>query len=117
MKTETSTIAGNPPDDKANVSGSNGNLSRNEIEAELIKKRKAIEYLQQEIIDLRRKAVLLSDETQWFTEKMETLGRGKKKRETLVGRIHWNEGFKDEDSGEIITVQRTRIVRFDGEWQ
>jgi len=34
----------------------------------------------------------------------------------LVGRIYYNQEFKDEDTGEIITIKRTDVVRVNGEW-
>ncbi len=65
---------------------------------------------------LIEEAYLLTDKVQQFTEKDEIWGRGKNKRSVRVGRIHWKENFKDEDSGEILVLERSCVVRNDGEW-
>lgn len=75
-----------------------------------------IAAINQEILELRRKDALLSDEIQWYKETTETVGRGKNKKQQLVGRIHWKEDFKDDDTGQITTIERCRAVRIDGEW-
>lgn len=49
-----------------------------------------------------------------YKEEHQTFGRGKKKVTKFVGRKYWKEDFKDEDSGEAITIERSRIVRIDG---
>lgn len=59
---------------------------------------------------------MLSDKQQQYTETMETYGRGKKKRTVLTGRIHWKEDFKCENPSGIITIERSCVVRQDGEW-
>lgn len=77
---------------------------------------KQIEKLQKEHIELNRKYMLLSDKHQQFEEKEETTGKGKNKKTQLVGRVHWIQDFKDEDTGEVYKIPRTRIVRVNGEW-
>ena len=63
--------------------------------------------------------MLFSDEKQWFTEKYEeriVSKRPKITRKILVGRVHWNEDVRDDSSGEVFTITRSRVVRMDGEW-
>jgi aspartyl/asparaginyl-tRNA synthetase len=95
-------------------------MTRKEI-AELVEvKQSLIRQLRDEIIQLNIESVLLSDDEQWFTEKMETVtyreNRKKVKKEQMVGRINWKEDFKDEDTDEVITIERSQVVRVDGEW-
>jgi hypothetical protein len=72
---------------------------------------------------LTKQDILLCDETQRFEEKIEeSHPRSKYKKKPhwldgkLVGRIFWNENFKDEHTGEVITIERQQIVRVNGEW-
>jgi FtsZ-binding cell division protein ZapB len=90
---------------------------RQELNEKIDAKSEARELLRLEIIELKKQALLLSDDVQQFEEKKEIIGRGKHKREVLVGRIHWKEDFKDEDTGEVVTIERQQAVRIDGEWQ
>lgn len=79
-----------------------------------------IKQLKTEIIELNREAVLLTDKKQQFTEKEEEVlicGRPKKYETQLIGRIHWKDYFMDDDTGEKIWINRTQIVRVNGEWQ
>ena len=88
---------------------------------DLIEKKEAkIKTLRKEILDLNRESALLSDKKQWFTEENEEIlicGRPKKYETRLMGRIHWNEDFFDEDDGTAITIERSALVRVNGEWQ
>ena len=103
--------------DQPVVSSRHGELSRKEIEATINGNNEAIEKLEAENLELRKQALLLSDDEQQYREEMETHGRGKKKREMLVGRIHWKEEFKDEDTGQSIWIERSQVVRVNGVWQ
>jgi hypothetical protein len=79
-----------------------------------------IKQLKTEITELRKESILLSDKHQQFTEKEEEVlicGRPKKYETKLIGRIHWKDDFVDEDTGDVITIDRTQIVRINGEWQ
>lgn len=83
-----------------------------EIKAE--NKKLIIEYN-----ELQKKDILFCDDQQWFTEVEEEviLKRRPKVTETrLVGRKHWKEDFTDEGTGEIFTIERSRVVRVNGEW-
>lgn len=94
--------------------------TRKQIEADIKAKRELIVKTNEEIRELLKESCLLSDEEQWFTEEMETftkrVNRKKVTEEKLVGRIHWNQNFKDEDTGSVITIKRSQAVRVNGEW-
>lgn len=78
-----------------------------------------INQLKSEIIKLNKESILLSDKQQQFTEEEEEVlvcGRPKKFETKLIGRIHWKEDFIDEDTGNVITIDRTQTVRVNGEW-
>ena len=97
-------------------------MTRNEIELKRRENFDQIETLKLENIKLARQAMLMSDENQQFTEEVENYPDAKKGSTgnilngQLVGRIHWKESFKDEDTGKSIEVERSKIVRFNGEW-
>jgi hypothetical protein len=65
---------------------------------------------------LKEEDMLLCDDQQHYTEEVETWGRGKNKRQVLAGRIHWKEDFKCGDTGKLLTLDRCRVVKQDGEW-
>jgi len=73
--------------------------------------------LKQEYRELVEKDMLLSDRTQQYYEEEITFGRGKNKTTHLCGFITWKEDFIDEDTGNVITIERNKRVRIDGEWQ
>lgn len=79
-----------------------------------------IDALNDERLQVKRDLMLLCDDKQWFEEKMESfVRRSKRKKETiqhLIGRVYWNENFIDEDTGAVVTINRSRVVRQDGEW-
>jgi hypothetical protein len=97
-------------------------MTRQEIEAKRQENFQKIEALKKENIELAKQDILLCDETQRFEEKIESHPKTKYQRKPhwldgkLVGRIFWNENLKDEDTGEVITIERQQIVRVDGEW-
>lgn len=72
--------------------------------------------LRDEKIELRNQSYLLCDKRQWFIEQEETFGRGKKKHTTLVGSVHWKEGFNDLCTGKTHWIERKQIVRINGMW-
>lgn len=76
----------------------------------------AIEQLQRGITLLERENCLICDDKQWYKESIETEPFSKRKETRNVGRIYWNENFTDEDSGETITIERSRMVMINGEW-
>ena len=97
-------------------------MTRNEIEQKRKENFDKIEALKRENIELAKQAILLSDEVQQFTEEIESHPKRKYERKPnyldgkLVGRIHWKESIKDEDTNELFEIKRSQIVRIDGEW-
>jgi len=97
-------------------------MNRNEIKLQAINKRNQINILEKEIEELNKQNLLLSDEDQWFEEKIEasTFRKNRKKvtEEHLIGRVHWKEYFIDEDDPDNkVEIDRSKIVRVDGEWR
>ena len=95
-------------------------MNRKEIQAKMKANNETIERLREENASLYEEDLLLCDDRQWFTEKMETVternGRKREKAQRLIGEVHWKEDFTDEDTGETITIERKRLVRVDGKW-
>ena len=96
-------------------------MTRNEIEQKRKENFDKIEALKRENIELAKQAILLTDEVQQFSEEIESHPKSKYQRKPkyldgkLVGRIHWKESIKDEDTGKSIEIERSQIVRIDGE--
>lgn len=94
--------------------------SRADIENDIAGKEELIKQLESEIIELKKESMLLSDEHQRFTEKEEEVvisRRPKKTEKRLIGRIHWKQWFLDDDTGEKFCIDRSCVVRVNGEWQ
>jgi hypothetical protein len=97
-------------------------MTREQIENQRKANFEKIEALKCENIELARQALLLSDGKQWFTEEIEHHPRRRYERGSneldgkLVGRIHWKENFDDEDTGDVLEIERSQIVRINGEW-
>jgi hypothetical protein len=101
------------------TSNQDGVRCRSDIQAEIESIYEEREKLRIKLEELYKENCLLSDDEQWYTEKEEEqiISRRPKKTETkLIGRVNWNESFKDEDTNEVIWIHRTKVVRVDGEW-
>ncbi len=92
-------------------------MTRKELRSKMSFNNKEIQKLRDKNDVLYKKYLLLSDDEQWFKEEKETIGRGKRKQERLVGRIYWSEDFEDKGTGETITIDRNQVIRVDGEWR
>ena len=94
-------------------------MKRYQIKAKVESKLALIDKLNAEILELRRQNCLLTDKNQQFVEENEEVlvsNRPKKFETKLIGRVHFVQGFKDEDTGEVVKVQRKLVVRINGEW-
>jgi len=97
-------------------------MNRQEIEAKRQENFQKIEALKLENIELAKQNIFLCDDEQWFEEKIESHPKRKYQRKTnfldgkLVGRIFWKENFKDESTGDVVTIERQQVVRVNGEW-
>ena len=96
-------------------------MSKRDKLRELIEsKENAINKLTKEIVELTKEDMLLCDKQQWYTEETREYvisKRPKKTEHRLYGWIHWNEDFKDDDTGNVITIERSEVVRINGVWQ
>ena len=96
-------------------------MKRHIIQRKINNKIAFIDNLKNEILELRRQEVLISDKNQQFVEKEEQVlisGRPKVYETKLVGRIFWKEKFIDQDDPKHpIFIERTQVVRINGEWQ
>jgi FtsZ-binding cell division protein ZapB len=95
-------------------------MNRQEITSTIKAKYEQIEVLQNEIIELKKQGILLSDEQQQYYEKeveVEISKRPKVTEKQLHGLIKWKEYFKDEDRpDEPIEIERNMLVRVNGDW-
>lgn len=102
------------------LSGQGGVRCRADIRKDISIKEKQIESLLLEIEQLNKEDILLSDDEQWFSEKEEEFVvslRPKKVEKHLIGRVTRQEAITDDDSGEILMIDRSIIVRVDGVWR
>jgi hypothetical protein len=86
-----------------------------------------IEQANRNIRALTLELVQISDDEYQYEEKEETWykqksnGRGRRPTKVgethMVGRRHWKEDFVDEDTGNVISIDRSEIVRIDGVWK
>lgn len=96
--------------------------TRQDIKDDLSRVWQGIKKLNAKEEALQKENLLFCDEDQRFEEKVERHERPKYQRSPhqldgkLVGRVFWREGFKDDDTGEIIYVDRERVIRVDGKW-
>jgi hypothetical protein len=95
-------------------------MNRQEITSTIKAKYEQIEVLKNEIIELKKQGILLSDEQQQYYEKeVEVVisRRPKVSEKQLHGFIKWKEYFKDEDRpDEPIEIERNMLVRVNGDW-
>jgi len=79
-----------------------------------------INDLKKENYEISKQLCLLSDEIQQYKEEVEehlVSKRPKRSQRFLIGRVHWKQFFKDESSDGGVWIDRSRIVRINGEWQ
>lgn len=75
-----------------------------------------IAALKQANVELNHQHFMLSDKRQQYKEQEETFGRGKNKETFLIGRIYWKEYFCDESTNKKVLIERSHVVRKNGEW-
>lgn len=93
--------------------------NRKQISNKVKKNLEKIKALEEQNIELLIESYLLSDKIQKYTEQEENIlicGRPKKFETKTIGRIHWEEHFVDEETGNVISIERTQVVRVNGEW-
>ena len=79
-----------------------------------------INFYKAELEKLEKEDILFSDDQQWFVEKEEEVkfrqNRKLIKETRLIGRVYWKEHFVDEDSSELIEIERNQIIRENGKF-
>lgn len=78
-----------------------------------------IAKIENDNVDLIRQSYLLTDSKQQYKQEMETRTISKRPKvteEILVGRIYFKQEFTDEDTGNVIYVERSKAVMINGEW-
>jgi len=93
--------------------------TRKQIENLIKTKQRKINALSDEIDLLRIEELQICDSEQTYEEKEEewVVKRRPITKEThVIGRVHWDEDFIDEDTGDVVTINRSRLVRKDGIW-
>lgn len=93
--------------------------SREQINKEIEMLQCIVANYKEQIFSLHEQALLLSDDKQQFKETLEDVVIKKRPKVTekkLIGRIFWKESFTDESTGNLVYVDRARIVRVNGTW-
>lgn len=85
---------------------------QSEIEECIKAQKKLAVIILNEIIDLRQQKVLCHSDI--FTVEQKNFGTRKEPDFHQVKLMHYDDYFSDEDTGETITIQRTRPVEVDG---
>ena len=94
--------------------------STSSIAKKIRNRRDRIEKLKNQIVDLERSFMMTSNRNQTYVEQVEdvlTSGRPKVYEKKLVGRLNWKQRFKDEDTGQVIVIDRSTVVKVDGEFK
>jgi hypothetical protein len=101
------------------MSNTESTRTRKNIQDDIHSKEIEMNAIGAQIVELKKEAMLLCDKQQRFEEKEELIVTSKRPRRTekrLIGRVFWDEHFVDEGTGEVITVERSEVVRENGEW-
>jgi len=94
-------------------------MTRKEINDLIENKKQSIQVLKNEISELRKQELLMSDEVQQYYEKeveVTVSKRPKKVEKQLHGFIKWKETFKDSSTGKPYEMERNMIIRVNGEF-
>lgn len=92
-------------------------MTRKQIHKKLLENFQKIEALKREKIELEIQNMLLCDDVQQYYEcEVEIKKRGKVIGKQIHGCIKWVESFKDEATGDNISIERTQVVRINGVW-
>lgn len=92
---------------------------RKQFKALMEANKEKIKALQDANTDLEIQLLQICDSQQWYKEEYEDLiisKRPKKTEKIIIGRIYWNEDFRDVAAGPVVTIERSRVVRKDGIW-
>ena len=101
------------------MSNTESTRTRKNIQDDIHSKEIEMSAINAQIAELKKEAMLLCDEQQRYEEKEETPMEYKfapPATPILIGRIYWKEDFIDEETEEVITIERSEVVRENGEW-
>lgn len=89
-------------------------MTRKEINDLIESKKQSIQDLKNEISELRKQELLMSDDVQQYYEKeveVTISRRPKKVEKQLHGFIKWKEIHKDQSTGDHIEIERNMIYK------
>ena len=95
-------------------------MTRDKIYEIISSKEQTIKDLKSDILELRKQGLLLSDDTQQYYEKEVEVVISKRPKvveKQLLGFIKWKEEFLNQEGGEVLSIERNKIVHINGEWQ
>lgn len=90
-------------------------MNQKQLKNRLAKNIEKINALRSENYELSKKIIMSFG----YSEQLEDVvvsKRPKKVEQQLIGRVNFTQDFVDEDSGEVISVERTQIVSTNGVW-
>lgn len=69
---------------------------------------------------LEIESIQISDKYRKYSEKIEKIARLENRKkvyeDVLIGKVTWKENWVDEDSGDVIEIERNRVVRRGDKW-
>lgn len=87
-------------------------MTRKRLLKQIENKEEKVQKLQQELIELKIKELKFCDKDRTYKEGIEVIAG----KEILRGRVCFEELFSDEDSGEVISIEREQIVMENNKW-
>ena len=91
-------------------------MTRKQIENKIKKNEDRIKAIKEQNRELFLESITISDKYQQYSESEVEIGRGKDKTMVLMGRITWKERIYDEDTGNVIEIERSQYVKRNGNW-
>jgi len=69
---------------------------------------------------LEIESIQISDKHRKYSEKIEKIARFENRKkvyeDVLIGKVTWKENFIDEETGEVISIERNSVVRRNDRW-
>ena len=96
-------------------------MTKREILAEKIRLNNLkIKELEKKNFLLEIEAIQISDKNQKYSEKIEKIARFENRKkvyeDVLIGKVTWKEHFIDEETGEVVDIERNTLVRRNDRW-
>lgn len=83
-------------------------MTRNDHKIKIIEKAAAFEKAKMDLYETIQDYIKINDSQSSFKEEFEG--------NELVGRRYFNQKFKDESNGEVISIPRSRVVHRNNKW-